>query len=144
LALDVVLLRPKQLQPVGSEGGFSNHSQASSQAANNNKDDDGLGEAPTTRSRSLLQRGGLLPEIMNGVVMRRPNYTAPACLLARREGPWRPGGDTTTATAEHRPRRILVLGMQSSGVKSLCMLLPIGISFVCIPHPLNPSSPVSF
>jgi len=66
------------------------------------------------------------------VVTKRPNYTLPACAVARRDGAFRPdvafgggggGGGTTLVSAKRPPVRILVMGMQSSGASTFLFLL---------------------
>jgi len=97
-------------------------------------------EGPGTKSHESSRRHLLLSEptvLMGkaGVMLRKPNYTLPACALSRKEGPFRPikgqsasgGGpaapDSIAALAAIRPVRILVIGMQSSGASTFLFLL---------------------
>jgi hypothetical protein len=85
--------------------------------------------------RRLLQGAPSTLMAKAGVVLKRPNYTLPACALSRKEGPFRPvkgqsasgGGPATpgsvAARAAQRPVRILVVGMQSSGASTFLFLL---------------------
>ena len=81
------------------------------------------------------QRGSLL----KNVVLMKPNYTLPACAVARREGPFRPEleyggvapalsvvpgfGSSAGDPPPRRPARVLVMGMQSSGASTFLFLL---------------------
>mmetsp|Transcript_16121 Transcript_16121/g.32970 ORF Transcript_16121/g.32970 Transcript_16121/m.32970 type:complete len:457 (-) Transcript_16121:73-1443(-) len=91
-------------------------------------DEDDFAQHNQSRSRLLLYRGRIpaTPEVFGGVIMMRPNYTTPACLIARKGGPWRSAVSENVGVgraAPQRPRRILVLGMQSSGASTVLFLL---------------------
>jgi len=86
--------------------------------------------------RILLPQKASRPLFSSGVVLHRPNYTVPACLLASREGPWRNDADVIVApraASERRPRRILVVGMQSSGVCSINVGFSVFLRFNACP-----------
>ena len=107
----------------GGGGGTINSSSSNDKAAQGGAWDGSMA------ARNLLQTRPMPP----GVVMRRPNYTLPACALARRDGPFRadfqPGVATdvnaaVTSTAPRQaPLRVLVMGMQSSGASTFLFLL---------------------
>jgi hypothetical protein len=97
--------------------------------------DDARASLYESSRRHLLQSEPTVLMGKAGVMLRKPNYTLPACALSRKEGPFRPikgqnasgGGpaapDSIASLAAIRPVRILVIGMQSSGASTFLFLL---------------------